>query len=749
MKHFRRHRLRDLKESPTLFGPGSWELNPPWFARILLNVIRIGHEGGPLHEAATATIVGLVSAGLLRLSAPLPDASWRQRGKEQGIGEDDRPEEVLEALFREFEEEPARSRRGHRRDRLEMLIATNPSLAVAALRRIANGSSRGSMARVLDEVTESIRLVSEVFDLDDIEKDILHLAVSSERVDRIDRLLDKAFEIADSGPTAIGALLGHHSDEVARRIAPQGRLTRSGLCRLDHSFTGMDLEVGTRLLDALSRKPRDAEELMRWLLGEPLAPSLTIEDFPHLAGEIRRLVALLRTARRERRKGINIILYGPPGTGKTELAKLVAHEAGHPLFGTGATDKDGDEMDRTERIQTFRLIQSALATQRAKGLCLFDEADDAFRHFGHRFSHLFGRPRDASRIFANSLFEENEVPGIWIVNDPRDMPDTVIRRAKVVLHVDTPPPRVRRRIIVRIAESRGMALAEEEIERLAQRFPVPPALVENAIESAMLAGEGGRGVENMLEDTCRILGIRPRSAAHLLTDRPFRADLAEADRDLDELMEQIEAADARPISLCLHGVPGTGKSAFAAALGCRLGFEIEKVRASDLLSPYVGMTEKLIQRAFERAARGRLFLIIDEADSFLRNRGKARYSWEVSQVNELLVAMENHPLPFVCTTNLVDSLDEAALRRFTFDIRFDTLPLRKAEACFRHFFDMEPPPGLATLEGLVPADFANVRRRAEILGTLEDPEALIAELEAEIRKRRGHAAHRPIGFAPH
>ena len=48
--------------------------------------------------------------------------------------------------------------------------------------------------------------------------------------------------------------------------------------------------------------------------------------------------------------------------------------------------------------------------------------------------------------------------------------------------------------------------------------------------------------------------------------------------------------------------------------------------------------------------------IFDEADSFLQDRSRAMRSWEISSVNEMLTWMENHPYPFVCTTNLMETL---------------------------------------------------------------------------------------------
>jgi len=92
-------------------------------------------------------------------------------------------------------------------------------------------------------------------------------------------------------------------------------------------------------------------------------------------------------------------------------------------------------------------------------------------------------------------------------------------------------------------------------------------------------------------------------------------------------------------------------------------------RASDLLNAHVGDSEKAIARAFEEARDEGALLILDEVDSLLSDRRLAVRSWEVSQVNELLVQLEAHTLPVVATTNFMERLDPACLRRFTFKIR--------------------------------------------------------------------------------
>ena len=62
--------------------------------------------------------------------------------------------------------------------------------------------------------------------------------------------------------------------------------------------------------------------------------------------------------------------------------------------------------------------------------------------------------------------------------------------------------------------------------------------------------------------------------------------------------------------------------------------EVVDRRYYDLISSYLGDSEKAIARAFEEAADARGF-ILDEADSLLRDRGAARYSWEITQANKM------------------------------------------------------------------------------------------------------------------
>jgi len=125
-------------------------------------------------------------------------------------------------------------------------------------------------------------------------------------------------------------------------------------------------------------------------------------------------------------------------------------------------------------------------------------------------------------------------------------------------------------------------------------------------------------------------------------------------------------------------------------------------------------------------------LIFDEADSFLRERGLANASWEVSAVNEMLTQMEHCEVPFVCTTNLMKDIDAASLRRFIFKIKYDFMTKQQVKEAFSVFFDTKVEDAdIRNLDYLAPGDFTVVKNKTDILG-IKDKKTLIEMLTAEM-----------------
>ncbi len=146
-------------------------------------------------------------------------------------------------------------------------------------------------------------------------------------------------------------------------------------------------------------------------------------------------------------------------------------------------------------------------------------------------------------------------------------------------------------------------------------------------------------------------------------------------------------------------------------------------------------------------------LTLDEADSFLADRRDARARWELTETNELLTQMECFDGLFICSTNLMERLDRAALRRFAVKLKFDYLQtdqvrglvtetLRKLGVVENLTIAL---PKLARLQRVTPGDIAAVVKRCQVLGAALNAESFVQWLKEEI-EMKGEGAAQPIGF---
>ena len=445
---------------------------------------------------------------------------------------------------------------------------------------------------------------------------------------------------------------------------------------------------------------------------------------------------------------MNVLLHGPPGTGKTEFCKVLAARLGATLYSVGEADDDGDEPSRRERLQDLRLAQRLLR-RNGSSLLLFDEMEDLLWDSAGGGMFLFGQPLFAgprggsSKVYMHRLLEHAPAPTLWTMNDAGPVSETLLRRMMFSLELRPPTAAVRARIWARQLEHHGIEAGPDEADALAREFAATPGVAAGATAAARISGGGIDTVRRGVRGLSRVLGCEAPPQG---TPPRFDPALIHADIDPVALADSLVAGGNPRFSLCLQGPPGTGKSAFVRYLAERMGLEVMQKRASDLMSKWVGGTEKAIAAAFAEARDTGAFLVFDEVDSLLADRRSARRSWEVSQVNEMLTWMESHPLPFACTTNFVEHLDAATLRRFVFKVALDYLSPEQVETAFRVYFGMAPPARAAALTALTPGDFAVVRRKAEFLGRLEEPGALAAMLSAECAVKP--ARPRPVGFRP-
>ena len=514
-------------------------------------------------------------------------------------------------------------------------------------------------------------------------------------------------------------------------LSSMGRLAQLGL--IDARDGAQLSNVARRILTMPRLAARRIGDL---LLGEPAGATLGWDGFVHL-GEMRELAARMVLAaggaRARGRAGVNLLFYGPPGTGKTEFAKTLGERIGFSVQFVGETNDKNGEPSRGERMAAL-LIANAIGAVARRTILVVDEADDLF----DAFTAADGR---GSKVFLNRLLERSAAPTIWIANDPDRLGSAIVRRMNLALRFPKPRLSVRKAMVDALAESHGLRL-EEDSELTLARAHASPAAIDNAIRSAALIG-GSAG------DAARILqagllasgGSEPPCPP---TPMMFDPELSSADVDLVALADRVAQSRSLALSFLLSGPPGTGKSMFARYLAERLDLELVEKRYSDLVSMWLGESEKAIALAFEEAADLRTFLVFDEANSLLRDRAAAQHSWEVTQVNEMLTRMERHPFPFACTTNAPELLDAASARRFLLKLRFAPLTPSQVGLAYRRAFSCDAPAAILRLGNLTPGDFAVVARKAACFGE-RDQRRIVMWLEEEAEAKLGPNARR-IGF---
>jgi SpoVK/Ycf46/Vps4 family AAA+-type ATPase len=480
--------------------------------------------------------------------------------------------------------------------------------------------------------------------------------------------------------------------------------------------------------------------------------------------DVAMLTALLRTAVAQREPGVNVLMYGPPGTGKTGLAKVVAQAAGLELYEVEYADRDGNSLSGRDRYRSLQISQVFLKGSGHVAL-LFDEVEDVFPPISTDTAQLMARldsgdaPLSGSvsgKAWVNQILETNPVPVLWVTNRIEQIDPAFRRRFQYHLELKSPPPGAREGLVARALE--GAAVSAGFVARLAERRSLTPAQIRTAVRFARLAANEETGMETLIErqlaNADRALGQNGGSAAARACVTRYALELLNVECRF-ELPRIVEALRRRGHgTLCLHGVPGSGKTALAEHLAQQLGRPLMIRQASDLMSKFVGETEANMARMFDEAQSEGALLLLDEADSFLRSRRMAERNYEVSEVNQMLQGMERFAGIFICTTNLFDDLDEAALRRFTFKIRFH--PLRP-EQRVRMFVNEalegdaarlgdEQRQRLMQLDLLTPGDFAAVRRQVELLGEAFEPDEFLSQLESEHRVKPEARQRRGMGF---
>ena len=596
---------------------------------------------------------------------------------------------------------------------------------------------------VQPELIQNIDRLQTLVKLNPVERSILEFTILLHSESALEQAMDLFANLSVAMIChALSVLLDFPKKDIQKALSTSGQLFQTGLVRIDRNRicsiglrNKLDL-LGNGFADRMLSSEEDPVLLFMDSFSQAKPPQLAITDYAYIEPKLRTLLPYLRHTLNAGSRGVNVFVYGPPGTGKSQLARVLAAEVEAKLYEVSSEDSDHDPINGEARLRALRAAQTVLADKRC--LLVFDETEDVFADG----SGMFGKKSTAQtrKAWINRMLEENPVPCLWLSNSVSQIDPAFIRRFDVVIELTVPGKTQRANIIKSVGSD---LLSNQTVQQLAEAEELSPAVVSRAvrvikaIRGEFSEEETSDAVAQLVDSTLVAQSHAPlklRNANQL----PDFYDPAFVNADV--CLEQIASGIAQSGSarLCLYGPPGTGKSAFGCWLADKLGKPLLVRKVSDIASSYVGETEKNLARAFREAEIEKGVLLLDEVDSFLQDRRRANRNWEVTEVNEMLTQMECFGGVFVASTNLMEGLDQAALRRFDLKVKFGYLQpdqawqlfLRHAEALGLPINESAKETVCRKLTVLTPGDFAAVARQARFR-PIKSASDMLALLEAE------------------
>ncbi|EJP27429.1 ATPase, AAA family [Haemophilus sputorum HK 2154] len=607
--------------------------------------------------------------------------------------------------------------------------------------------STALLSELWKQAYENLASLAEFLQLNPVEQELLRFAMHL----RSEGAMQDLFECLPKSDlqrtaTIMADLLKQPKNEILSALKKGSKLDAYGLIERNYRLDGVQdyLAWGETLdFDEFVTQPLNEYALLKSCTEIPQVPSLQLDDFVHIASMKDMMLTYLQQALKHHQKGVNLLIYGEPGTGKTEFAGLLAQALGISAYNITYMDSDGDVVKAEQRLNYSRLAQTLLNGKQA--LLIFDEIEDVFNG-----SLMERSVAQKNKAWTNQLLENNNVPMIWLSNSVFGIDPAFLRRFDFILEMPDLPLRNKSALITQLAEGK---LSPAYVQHFAKVRSLTPAILSRTIRVAkeLNTSNFAETLLMMFNQTLKSQN-KPKIEPLVLGKANYNLDYVACNDNIHRISEGLKRSKKGRI--CCYGPPGTGKTAWAAWLAEELDMPLLLRQGSDLLNCYVGETEKNIAQAFEQAKADNALLVLDEVDTFLFSREGANRSWERSQVNEMLTQIERFEGLMVVSTNLIEVLDPAALRRFDLKLKFDylTLPQRldfakqQAEILGLPLLSEEDLGQIESLNLLTPGDFAAVARRHQF-SPFQKVQDWLSALQGECEVKPAFSATtRRIGF---
>jgi hypothetical protein len=236
------------------------------------------------------------------------------------------------------------------------------------------------------------------------------------------------------------------------------------------------------------------------------------------------------------------------------------------------------------------------------------------------------------------------------------------------------------------------------------------AVAAVADAGARLAGNGHPGTEHVEPAIATVTRGRTSGVVQAITPRRTLEDLVLPEAQLGQITEIASAFRAWPriaeawgfarrastggVKALFTGEPGTGKTMSAEVVTGMLGLELLKVDLAQVVSKWVGETEKNMEEVFRQAEDSHAVLLFDEADALFGKRGEVKQGtdrYANLEVGYLLQRLEASDGLIILTSNLKENIDAAFTRRFHFVVHFPRPSLAERRRLWQLAFPPEAP----------------------------------------------------------
>ncbi len=466
-----------------------------------------------------------------------------------------------------------------------------------------------------------------------------------------------------------------------------------------------------------------------------------------------------------------ILLHGPPGVGKTFFARAIAGEYGLSLMHVSTGDLVGGIVGQSAQ-NIDKAFQTAL--EHLPCLLFFDEFDSVAQRRD-------SSPDQESRRTVNQLLtsleahrDERELLVMAATNSIEHLDPAVIRPGRFDRHIriDLPDADARRAIFEAELDDRPTASDINLDELVARTEGMSPAAISKVVDSAALeAFRAATQSENeVLVDSSQLLAAIERyggadrptvehwSWDSLILEPAIKAQLQQLQRVIEDPESVKRFGVEAPTGLLLAGPPGTGKTTVAKVLAAQAKASFYPISGADVISKWVGESERNIRQLFERARENRPSIVfIDEIDAIAGTRGELQA--HDAHVNQLLSEIDGiagqRGVFVIGATNRPDQLDPALLRggRLSRTIVLG-LPDEAARLAMLRLHTARMPTVGVSLEelardsdGLSPADLKALAQEAALAAMtradVDDPSPVVRHedfVEALERHRAGSTA---------